>query len=81
MVKWADLQEYTDFMREFVASAQASMKAGRTIDQAVAEMKLPARYSNYDMAQARNDVQRVLRGVEARTLGDVYPPEFSASPS
>ena len=59
VVKWADLQEYTEFTREFVASAQASMKAGRTVDQAVAEMKLPAKYANYDMANARNDVQRV----------------------
>jgi|SRR5262245_24260295 len=59
VVTWAELQEYQDFMREFVASAQASMKAGRTIDQAVAEMKLPAKYASYDMAQARNDVQLV----------------------
>jgi glyoxylase-like metal-dependent hydrolase (beta-lactamase superfamily II) len=59
VVKWADLQEYQDFTREFVASAQASMKAGRTVDQAVAEMKLPAKYKDYDMANARNDVQRV----------------------
>ena len=59
VVKWADLQEYQDFTREFVASAQASMKAGRTVDQAVVEMKLPAKYKDYDMANARNDVQRV----------------------
>ena len=64
--KWADLQEYQDFTREFVASAQASMKAGRTVDQAVAEMKLPAKYAAYDMANARNDVQRVYEESKAR---------------
>jgi len=66
VVKWADLQEYTDFTREFVASAQASMKAGRTVEQAVAEMKLPAKYKDYDMANARNDVQRVYEESKTR---------------
>jgi cyclase len=66
VVKWAELQEYQDFTREFVASAQASMKAGRTVDQAVAEMKLPAKYANYDMANARNDVQRVYEESKQR---------------
>jgi hypothetical protein len=53
-------------MREFVASAQASLKAGRTIDQAVAEMKLPAKYASYDMFNARNDVQQVYEESKAR---------------
>jgi glyoxylase-like metal-dependent hydrolase (beta-lactamase superfamily II) len=59
LVKWADLVEYADFTRELVAAAQAAMKAGRTVDQAVAEMKLPEKYKDYDMTNARNDVQRV----------------------
>jgi cyclase len=66
VVKWAELQEYQDFTREFVASAQASMKAGKTIEQAVAEMKLPAKYNSYDMANARNDVQRVYEESKTR---------------
>ena len=66
VVKWAELQEYQDFTREFVASAQASMKAGRTIDQAVSAMKLPAKYSSNDLANARNDVQRVYEESKAR---------------
>ena len=59
LVKWADLVEYQDFTREFVAAAQAALKAGRTVDQAVAGMKLPEKYRDYDMVQARADVQRV----------------------
>lgn len=66
VVMWAELQEYQDFTRQFVASAQASMKAGRTIDQAVSEMKLPAKYAGYDMANARNDVQRVYEESKTR---------------
>jgi len=59
LVKWADLVEYQDFTREFVAAAQAAMKAGRTIDEAVAGMKLPEKYKDYDMVQAKADVQHV----------------------
>jgi cyclase len=59
VMKWADLQEYAAFTREFVAAAQAAMKAGKSVDEAVKEMKLPEKYKAYDMANARNDVQRV----------------------
>ncbi len=59
VMKWADLIEYADFTREFVAAAQAAMKAGKSVDAAVKEMKLPDKYKAYDMANARNDVQRV----------------------
>jgi glyoxylase-like metal-dependent hydrolase (beta-lactamase superfamily II) len=59
VMRRADLQEYADFTREFVAAARAAMKAGRNVDEAVAGMKLPARFSAYNMTNARADVQRV----------------------
>jgi len=59
VMKWADLQEYADFTREFVAAAQAARKAGKSVDEAVKELKLPEKYKAYNMANARNDVQRV----------------------
>jgi glyoxylase-like metal-dependent hydrolase (beta-lactamase superfamily II) len=55
----ADLQEYADFLREFVTAAQAARKAGQTVDEAVKGLKLSDRFRNYDMANARADVQRV----------------------
>lgn len=42
-----DLQEYADFTGDFVAYAQASMKAGKTVDQAAAEYKVPPRFKGY----------------------------------
>ena len=42
LMKWNDLQEYADFSKDFVAWAQAEMKAGKTVDQAAAEYKVPA---------------------------------------
>ena len=59
VMKWADLQEYADFMRDFVAAAEAARKAGKSVDEAAAGLNLPARYRDYNMAQAKADVQRV----------------------
>ena len=42
------------------------MKAGRSVDEAVNSMKLPERFKNYDMSNARADVQRVYEESAAR---------------
>jgi glyoxylase-like metal-dependent hydrolase (beta-lactamase superfamily II) len=44
---WNDLREYADFTKDFVDFARASMKAGKTVDQAAAEYKVPARFKGY----------------------------------
>ena len=49
---WADLIEFTEFNREFLAGARAARQAGRTPEQAAAELKLPAKFSGYTMARA-----------------------------
>ena len=59
VMKWADLQEYADFMRDFVAAADAARKAGKSVDEAVNTLKLPDRYKNYNLTQAKADVQKV----------------------
>ena len=59
VMKWADLQEYADFMRDFVAAAEAARKAGKSVDEAVNGLKLPDRYKDYNLAQAKADVQKV----------------------
>ena len=59
VMKWADLQEYADFMREFVAAAQAAKKAGKSADDAAKSLNLPAKYKDYNMARATEDVQKV----------------------
>jgi glyoxylase-like metal-dependent hydrolase (beta-lactamase superfamily II) len=47
VLKWNDLKEYAAFSKEFVDWARAEMKAGKTVDQAAAEYKLPAKYKGY----------------------------------
>jgi hypothetical protein len=46
-------------MRSFVAAAQAANKAGKSVDDAAASLKLPAKFRRYNKAQAKADVQRV----------------------
>ena len=44
---WDDLRTYADFSRDFVAFADASRKAGRTVEQAAAEYRVADRYKDY----------------------------------
>jgi hypothetical protein len=59
VMKWADLQEYADFMRDFVAAAQAAKKAGKSAADAAKALNLAAKYKDYNMARAAEDVQKV----------------------
>jgi len=58
---WNDLLEYTDFNRDFLSAVQASIKAGQTAGEAAATLKLPERYRNYDMRQAKANVEAIYK--------------------
>ena len=47
LMTWADLEEYARFNKDFLAWAQAEMKAGKTVEAAAAEYALPASYAGY----------------------------------
>jgi glyoxylase-like metal-dependent hydrolase (beta-lactamase superfamily II) len=42
-----DLREYIAFNREFLSDAQAAKKAGKSVDEAAAAWKMPAKYKGY----------------------------------
>jgi cyclase len=56
---WNDVQEYADFNRDFLAAVQDAMKAGKSVDEAAASLKLPERYKDYDMTRAKANVQAI----------------------
>jgi glyoxylase-like metal-dependent hydrolase (beta-lactamase superfamily II) len=56
---WNDVQEYADFNRDFLAAVQSAMKAGKSVDEAAASLKLPERYKDYDMTRAKANVQAI----------------------
>jgi cyclase len=63
ILPWNDLREYADFSQDFAAFARNAFKAGKTVDQAAAEYKVPARFKGYvetvnaQFASARNNLQ------------------------
>ena len=63
---WDDLAEYADFNRDFLASVRASREAGRSVEEAAANLDLPERYAGYDMARARANVDAIYNELAAR---------------
>ncbi len=57
---WNEFKEYADFTRDFVDAAQAAFKAGRTVEQAVAELKLPEKYKEYRLDGAKAAIEAVF---------------------
>ena len=47
LAKMSDLVEYAEFNRAFLTAVQNARKAGRTADQAAAEIKLPVKFNSY----------------------------------
>ena len=47
VMSWADFIEYGEFNREFLKATEAAHHAGKTVEQAAAEMKLPAKFDSY----------------------------------
>ena len=44
---WNDLREFRDFNADFVAYAERSLKAGKSVEQAVKEYTVPPRFKGY----------------------------------
>ncbi len=44
---WNDLKDYASFTNDFVAYAEASMKAGKSVEQAAAEYRVAPKYKGY----------------------------------
>jgi cyclase len=52
VMTWADLKEYSDFNKDFMAAVQAGKKAGRSVDEIAASWTAPAKYTGYAPVQA-----------------------------
>ena len=59
LMKWPDLTEYAEFNRAFLSAMQAAIKAGKTADQALADLKLPEKFASYDMTRAKENVPKL----------------------
>jgi glyoxylase-like metal-dependent hydrolase (beta-lactamase superfamily II) len=59
VMNWADFQEYGEFNRAFLSAVQAAIKAGKMVDQALADLKLPDKFSAYQMTGAKDNVPKL----------------------
>lgn len=59
VMAWADFLEYGEFNREFLGAVRAAIKAGKTADQALADLKLPEKFAKYQMNGAKDNVPKI----------------------
>jgi glyoxylase-like metal-dependent hydrolase (beta-lactamase superfamily II) len=59
LMTWNDFKEYGEFVRDLVAAIEQAKKAGKTEEQAVAELKLPEKYKDYNMGRVKANVTAV----------------------
>jgi glyoxylase-like metal-dependent hydrolase (beta-lactamase superfamily II) len=59
IMRWADVEEYADFVRDFVAAVRQAKAAGKTPADAAAGLTLPERYKEYDMRNALAAVEAI----------------------
>jgi cyclase len=51
--KWQDFVDFGEFNRLFLQHARASLKAGKTAEQAMADLKLPDKFKGYTLTGGR----------------------------
>jgi cyclase len=56
---WAAFVEYGEFNKAFLSAVQEAKKAGKTAEQAAAEIKLPETFKDYAMARAKDNVTAI----------------------
>lgn len=59
LMTMADLSEFSEFNKAFLAAVQAAKAAGKTPEQALAELKLPEKFSAYAMTGAKDNVAKI----------------------
>ena len=59
VMTWNDLKEYSDFNKDFVAWVKAELQAGKSVEAAAGEFKIPEKYTGYT-----NDANRAKFNVE-----------------
>ena len=59
VMKWQDFVEFGEFTRSFLTAVQTAKKAGKTPEQAAAELTLPAKFKDYAMARAKDNVAAI----------------------
>src|SRR5262245_58091080 len=60
-MRWADVDEYTEFNREFLSAVRAAVAEGKSAAAAAESLRLPEKFKDYDMRNARANVEAIYR--------------------
>ncbi len=60
-MSWRDLQEYVDFNNDFLSAVRQAIADGKNAADAYTGLRLPDKYKDYDMRQARANVEAIYR--------------------
>jgi hypothetical protein len=60
VMKWHDFIEYAEFNRAFLETTRLALKAGKTIDQAAAELTLPDKFRNYNLTRSKENITKIF---------------------
>ena len=61
VTNWQAFLDYGEFIRSFVSSVQASAKAGRTADEALANFTPAEKFKSYDMGRAKANIEMIYK--------------------
>ena len=61
VMTWQDFTEFGEFMKTIVEATKAAKKAGKTADQAAAELVLPAKFKDYVTTRLKDDVAIIYK--------------------
>ncbi len=61
---WQAFVEYGEFNRAFLTAVQAAAKAGKTAEQAVADLALPEQFKAYGMQAAKDNVEKIYAEIK-----------------
>lgn len=56
---WSAFKQYGEFIQAFVAMAEQAKKDGKTIEQAVSDLKLPEKYKDYKLGGAKAGITTI----------------------
>jgi cyclase len=61
---FAAFVEYGEFNKAFLTATQEAKKAGKTAEQAVAELKLPEKFKDYNVGRAKVNVEAIYADLQ-----------------
>ena len=71
VMTWADLAEYAQFNKDFLAGVQAGIKAGKSLDDIAAAWQVPDKYQGYSFDKTKDSDKNRLKSNVTAIAGEL----------